>query len=876
MPNGQYEGTVHYTGDGTYSESDKPITVVIKNSDVVDPKNPLGDLTELVSNTNGQVVVNLPKDAAGEVIITINGKVFSGNVVNGNVVLDLSELPDGNFTGTLLYTGDQAHNYSHSSKSVVVVINTQVPVDPSNPLGNINQVTSTGDGKVEIPFPADATGSVKVTINGKDYYGIIEDGRVVLDTTDIPEGKYNATVNYYGDSKYSASEKTIPVTIKHDPEGDPSNPMGDLSEVTSTGDGKVEIPFPADATGAVKVTINGKDYYGTIENGKVVLDTSDLPNGNYDATVNYYGDSKYSASQKNVNININHEADPTNPMGDLSEVTSTGDGKVEIPFPADATGAVKVTINGKDYYGTIVDGKVVLDTTDLPAGNYNATVNYYGDNKYSPSEKTVPLTVEDKNVDPTNPMGDITEVQSGDDGKVEIPFPSDATGIVVVNIGGKDYPASIVDGKVVLDTTDVPVGNHTAVIKYYGDSKYSASEKNVTVIIKEIITPVDPKNPMGNVTEVKSNDEGKVEIPFPADATGAVKVTINGKDYIGTIVDGKVVLDTSDIPAGNYNATINYYGDSKYSASEKTVPVTIKEDEIVSPTNPMGNTTEVKSGDDGKVEIPFPEDATGAVKVTINGKDYYGNIVDGKVVLDTKDIPAGNYTATVNYYGDTKYSASEKTINFIINEPSKEPSVVDPTNPINNVSEVKSSDDGKVEIPFHKDATGQVVVNINGKDYPARIEDGKIVFDTKDVPQGNYNATVKYAGDDKYPASEKTVTMIVKEYHSSTTNNNNIIKEPAKKTKKASKITAKKKTFKKSLKVKKYSITLKSGNTPIKKVQVTIKVGKKTYKAKTNAKGKATFKIKKLTKKGKYNAVVKFKGNKNYKATSKKVKITVK
>ena len=69
---------------------------------------------------------------------------------------------------------------------------------------------------------------------------------------------------------------------------------------------------------------------------------------------------------------------------------------------------------------------------------------------------------------------------------------------------------------------------------------------------------------------------------------------------------------------------------------------------------------------------------------------------------------------------------------------------------------------------------------------------------------------------------------------------------------------------------------MKSGKAPLKKVQVTIKVGKKTYKAKTNTKGKATFKINKLTKKGKYTAVIKFKGNKTYKAASKKVKITVK
>ena len=94
--------------------------------------------------------------------------------------------------------------------------------------------------------------------------------------------------------------------------------------------------------------------------------------------------------------------------------------------------------------------------------------------------------------------------------------------------------------------------------------------------------------------------------------------------------------------------------------------------------------------------------------------------------------------------------------------------------------------------------------------------------------------------------------------------------------KKDCKIVASKKTFKAKTKVKKYTITLKSGKNPIKKVVVTLKVKGKTYKAKTNAKGKAVFKIKNLKKKGKYTATIKFKGNANYKAATKKVKITVK
>ena len=69
----------------------------------------------------------------------------------------------------------------------------------------------------------------------------------------------------------------------------------------------------------------------------------------------------------------------------------------------------------------------------------------------------------------------------------------------------------------------------------------------------------------------------------------------------------------------------------------------------------------------------------------------------------------------------------------------------------------------------------------------------------------------------------------------------------------------------------------KTNGKPVGKNQVIkIKIGKKTYKAKTNKKGQATFKIKKLTKKGTYKATVQFKGNKTYKAAKKQVKIIVK
>ena len=102
-----------------------------------------------------------------------------------------------------------------------------------------------------------------------------------------------------------------------------------------------------------------------------------------------------------------------------------------------------------------------------------------------------------------------------------------------------------------------------------------------------------------------------------------------------------------------------------------------------------------------------------------------------------------------------------------------------------------------------------------------------------------------------------------------------LIKLPAEK--EATKLIAKKKTFKAKTKVKKYTVTLKTKKgKPVKKAKLTLKVGGKTYKATTNSKGKATFKITKLKKKGKYTATIKYAGSKQYKKVTKKVKIIVK
>ncbi|WP_405310521.1 hypothetical protein [Methanobrevibacter sp.] len=125
------------------------------------------------------------------------------------------------------------------------------------------------------------------------------------------------------------------------------------------------------------------------------------------------------------------------------------------------------------------------------------------------------------------------------------------------------------------------------------------------------------------------------------------------------------------------------------------------------------------------------------------------------------------------------------------------------------------------------------------------------------APKSSYTAKITFAGDTNHIKSTKSVKITVK--------------------KATPKLTAKAKSFKRTVKTKKYQVTLKTNkNKAMKKTKITLKVNGKTYHATTNKYGKAIFKITKLTKKGKFTAVIKYNGSKYYKTKTVKAKLTIK
>ena len=175
---------------------------------------------------------------------------------------------------------------------------------------------------------------------------------------------------------------------------------------------------------------------------------------------------------------------------------------------------------------------------------------------------------------------------------------------------------------------------------------------------------------------------------------------------------------------------------------------------------------------------------------------------------------------------------------------------------------------GKYSITL-KDSNGNI---IEGKNVTFKLAGKSIGFATtnskgiatikltakilKTAKSGKKNLIIKFS-DDNYAPASKTVKITIN--------------------KEKTKLTAKAKSFKRTAKTKKYTVILKDSKSKVvKKAKVTLKVKGKTYKATTDSKGKATFKITKLTKKGTFKAAVKYAGNGYYKSASKTVKLTVK
>lgn len=839
LSSGLKQVTITFSGDDRYN----PISISGElNVYKIDPFFAVDNILNVFVSQKVEFKAYLDSDAYGNITVFENGNVLNEiEFVDGEANIALNGFGYGSKTLIIKYSGNYKYNAKEITKTFFVdKIKTDLIVNAPSRVEHGKEI------EFEIILPADATGKVNVSV---DNVFKIEDAKskVTISIPDLTEGPKTAYITYSGDSKYHNASVTKQFNVVNQLIVRTIPTVDVTVENISVGDvARFIINIDSDASGSIEVNVDGVRNSTEIISGQAIVELQGLRFGSKNARITYSGDDKYNDTVVFKEFNVNK----VSPTFDVScSNASVGDSLVfDIALNSDATGNVIVRIGNKSNSSILIEGKTKIIINGLTGGINTASINYVGDDKYLPGNVSYNVSV-NKLKSPIDVVCDDIDYNSV--AVVKVILPKGAGGTVKLIIGNDTYERTVVVSNITFNIHDLDAGEHKLQINYSGDSRYD--ENSIVCTIK--VNKVKPGIDLLVNQDIGYGDDVNLTVSI-SKATGQILVYVDSNKIYDDKINEKVIIPLTGLDAGNHLIKIVYQGDKNYLSDSKNVTVSVKkdisEDERKVSENILEGTTSLE------FTVNLPADATGNFTVYVDGTPYVKELVDGAASIKVENLNVGNHIISTSYSGDNDYKGFESEA-YSLNVPKA--SIVGGDN-VFSTNSPQGSDSPSYSIKLPDDATGELTVVVDGKyTYSGSISNGVASVNVAKLSPGKHSIQLTYSGDAKYKGITKNMEITVP--------GTSVVKVKTK-------FVAKKKTFKAKVKVKKYSVTLKAGNKPVKNVQVTLKINGKTYNVKTNAKGKATFKIKKLTKKGKYKAVVKFNGNNNYYSVTKTVKITIK
>ena len=673
----------------------------------------------------------------GNVIVTVNNKDYSVNIVNGKGTAVGVKLAAGTYDFTAAWAGNDNYNaVGDSGKFSVAKVDSIIDVA-------VSDIKVGEDAVISVKLLSDATGSVTVTVNGKDYTETVVNGVANVKVADLKAGTYDVAVKYSGDNNYNAAVATSSFTVsKVDSTMDVT-----VNDIVFGGDLIVDAVLPDDATGEVVITVNGVDYHVAIENGKATGTISGLAAGDYTVAIKYVGDDKYVGVEVAENVNVAKAqpvlgvviADVDYGNGFVIEATLTG------VNGAPLSGNVIVTVAGKEYTVKVTDGKGIATGDKLAAGTYAFAAAWAGDDNYNIVTENGDFKV---NKIDSSVAVNVNNIKVGEELTITVNVPSDATGDVTVSVDGKEYKVAIENGKAVKTISGLKADDYTVTVKYAGDNNYNAAVAASSFTVSKVDSTMDV-----TVNDIVFGGDLIVDAVLPDDATGEVVITVNGVDYHVAIENGKATGTISGLAAGDYTVAIKYVGDDKYVGVEVAENVNVAKAQpvlgVVIADVDYGNGFVIEATLTGVNSAPL----SGNVIVTVAGKEYIVEVTDGKGIFTGDKLAAGTYGFAAAWAGNDNYNAVVENGDFKVNK-------IDSTVAV-NADDIKVGENVTVTVNVPTDATGDVIIIVDGVDYTVAIENGKAVKTIADLKANDYTVTVKYSGDNNYNANQNTTEFTV-------------------------------------------------------------------------------------------------------------------
>ena len=674
----------------------------------------------------------------GNVIVTINNKNYSVVVINGKGNVSADKLPVGLYNFSATWAGND--NYNETDISGGFKVN---KIDPALVV-DVKDIKVGENATISVNLDSDATGNVTIMLDNQNYTVAINEGQAIKVIGGLKVGDYNVAVKYGGDNNYNAVNVNATFTVSI------MVPTMDVivNNITFGQNLTVDVILPKEASGNVTITIDNKDYISVVKNGKASQVISNLSSDNYTLLVKYGGNKEYASVNSTKNINV-AKASPKLEVA-IKNVDYGENLIIEVILNGanndKLTGMVDVTINNKNYTVGVVNGRGIAIGDKLPAGVYNFSATWSGNDNYNGTNTSGSFKV-----NKIAPRIDVlvNDIVFGQNAIVNIVLPEDVNDNVIFSVDDVEKTLVIVNGKANYAVKDLDSGNHMIMVKYEGSDKYTSvnATKNIKVAkanasLNVIVNDVDYGNVYVIVTVLTGVNNAKL--------TENIFVTINNKNYTVEVVNGKGTLLGDKLGAGVYNFSAIWDGNDNYNLTADSGKFKINK---INSTVSVG-ADDIRVGENVTVTVSLASDTTGNVIISVDNQVYNVAIENGSVVKTISDFKAGIYDVFVKYIGDDNYNSAQNTTKFTVLK-------ISDYNMDVAVPEAKEGVNSTVVVDLPEDATGTVTVEIDGENYTANVTKGTAKVNIPGLGVGEYNITTIYSGNAKYVSMTKKGNITV-------------------------------------------------------------------------------------------------------------------
>ena len=825
-------------------------------------------------NVYGELsVINVISDIDGMLSVNLGNQQLLVGVMDGHGKVMIN-LDAGNYTAHVNYTDD---NYDINMTGCSFTVY-KADVDLS--IEVLDKV-----------YSADVNGNVFASLDG-EYTVVIGDYSVpvtvlngvgAFDVGVLNVGSYTVRVIFAGNENYNANvnESTFEVTRS----GTNFNIVANESNITYGNSVNVTQSLPGDATGTISYSFANGSVIKVLNVGESFV-LSGLDVGSYVVYANYSGDSNYAPARDSLTIDVNKAVNNILVFG--QDATYLGNSTITVV--ADVDGEYYVGVGDKIVV-VIVSNGIGVNTIALDVGTYSADVEYINAN-YVNNVTSIPFTVAKSDVNLSVEVLDVVysvdvdgNVFASLDGKYDVII-GDTLKVVSVKNGIGTFNFGVLD-----------VGNYTVRVIFAGNENYSANSNVSTFKVTSTGTKF---NVIANSTEITYGEAINITQSLPVNVTGNVTYGFANGTIIKVLDVGESFV-LSGLDAKSYVIYANY-SDSNYPSALDSITVVVNK----AINNVVVSANSVTCPDN--VTVNVKADIDGIYIVSVGGNSFEVNVVNGNGSISVS-LGVGDYS-TLTYSDNPNYETNIQEAKFNVL------SVEDYDFGFNMI-------DKTVIFHAPSDATGNLTLVAGNTTYVARLENGTAEITANELIEGSNVVGIAYSGDSKYapksyssifvvntmivasdmtrgynsgvdyqvkivdnngnPLKNKYVTFTInnRKYISSTNENGiaklnvklrvgtyNVIvnldggKNVTKKLKIVKRITGNKnvvKYYNSNFKYK-FKVIGNDGKAVGKGVKVTVKIGKKTYRLKTDKKGYITIRLTKKFTPKKYTIKAAYKG----------------